>query len=416
MTEPKKLWPWITLAGPFFLLFTSIGLINGMTLFYIPVAEALGVSLTRFSIYYTLGVLGSLLAMPLAGKIFTKYYNRTRLIIFVSGLLNILCLLLFARANTVWEFYVISVIRSVGTAGLSTVPATMIINSWFIEKRSLATSIAFIGSGFGGLFYTQLSKYFLAAYGWRVGYIALAGGCAVTLVLALVFSSPSPEAAGRLPLGSKEERASAESWGLTLAQAYKTAGFWVLGIAFFIAGVVVMGVQQPMSSALQQDFGHSQEFSASVVSVFLIVVSAGKLIIGWIFDRFGLKTGIIYSGLLLIVSLLMMCNAYGAAAAYAFAVIFGLGNMNSTVTSAAVTSAVFGTREYGTIYGFLSALLSGGMALGPILTSRFYDVLGSYRGAWILYIVLSVVVAALLIYTLGQRKKLEAEYPGEISI
>lgn len=413
----RRLRPWLVLTASFFLLFTTIGLgSNGLSLLYVPVAEALNFSQTKFNLYYTVATIAGLVAAPIAGKIFSKNFSKARLYIIIGGAVNLACFVAYSFCRTLPEFYIVSFFRGAGTSLISATPATMLINEWFVDKRNTATSIAFMGSSAGGLVYTQISKWLLNRCGWEKAYLGLGIISFVTIILVAILIVPTPEAKNEKPYGydkinkAGSEKAQSVWLGITAGQAMKTPVFWIMCVAMFLGAIVVMGVQQCVASSLQADFGYSQDLAAGVVSIFMIFICIGKLVIGWVFDKAGVKTGLVYSCVLLVVSMICMVLADNLIMAYAFAVAFGLGNMTSTVISTTMTSTTFGTKEYGTIYGTVTMFMTGGMSIGPVISAAIFDASGSYRNAWILYAVVSVVTTVLLLAVTRMGKKLQEKY------
>ena len=167
-----------------------------------------------------------------------------------------------------------------------------------------------------------------------------------------------------------------------------------------------MGFQMCISSALQLDYGYSIAQAANCYTVFVAVAIFGKLIMGWVYDRFGAVKGLIYQGVLLILALLSMLMANGKFTfGVLLAVFFGLGNMVGTVTSTTIPPAIFGLKDYSRIYGFLTMFISGCMALGLTLSSAIYDLSGSYRPAWYLYILFNVIYISALIIAIRMQEK-----------
>ena len=372
----KSIRPWLVLAASFILMFTTIGLgANGLSLLYKPVAEALNFSQTKFNLYYTIATLAGLVASPIAGKIFSKKFSSARLYIIIGGVINLACFVAYSFCRTLPQFYIASFFRGV-------------------------------------------SKFLLNTYGWQTAYWGMGVVSFVTIIIVVILAVPTPDQANAKPYGyDKLNEAGSEAaqnrWqGLTAGQALKTAQFWIMCIAMFIGSVVVMGVQQCVASSLMEDFAYSDAVAAGVVSVFMVFICVGKLVIGWIFDKAGVKTGLIYSCVLLVVSMVCMILAKNIVMAYAFAVAFGLGNMTSTVISTTMTSTTFGTKEYGTIYGTVTMFMTGGMSIGPVVSGAVFEKFGSYQNAWILYAAASVVTTALLVLVNALSKKLKEKYPA----
>lgn len=409
----KSIRPWLALVGAFFLMFTTIGLgASGMTLFYKPVVADLagnGFTQSNFSLYYTIAVLAGMITFPIFGRIYTKYPRRMKPIMLATGLITLATFVGYAAANQLWQFYLLSLIRGLANSALSSVPATMILNNWFAEKRGTVTSIAFMGSSFGGILYTKVSEFCMAAYNWRTAYWVVGVIGFATVLIVLLVTTPTPEMAGEKPYGYKEDASGASNvslWGPTSGQALKMPLFWFTGIALFLGGVALMGVQQCFPTSMQLDFGLSAAVASNAVSIHMILICAGKLIMGWLYDRFDYKVGILYSSLMAVIGiLLLMMPGMSPAMAYVFAACFGLGNMSSTVTSTTVTSGIFGLRDYGTIYGFISMFMTGGMSISPVIASAIFDTTGNYRGAWYLFLGIMVLSAAMLCFAVTRGKR-----------
>lgn len=408
----KRARPWLVVVGAFLILFTTVGLgTNGISLFYKPVAEGLGFNQTKFNLYFTIYKLAMMVATPFAGKLLSKKFQKIRIYMLIGGVINMAGLIGYSFCKDLMAFYVISAIRGAASALIYLTTATMFINNWFVKKRSTIMSLVYIGTSAGGLFYTQLSRILISSFGWQKAYFCLGIVSFITVLIAVVLTSPSPEAEGTLPYGydagmktsGAEEKVND---GVMMGQALKSAPFWLLCVAMFIGAVAVMGVQQCAASALQLDFGHSDVTAANIVSVFMLFICIGKPILGAIFDKIGIKVGLVYSYLMLALAVVFLLMSQDIALAYVFAVLFGLGNMSVSLVASTTTVDIFGTRDYGTIYSVVTMFLTGGISVGPIISGAIYDSTGSYTMAWYLYIALSFVTLVLLLVALRASKRL----------
>jgi len=411
----QKIQPWVVVFSCFLTGFTCIGLgVNGLSLFYLPVTGDLGFKLTDFTVYYTITMLTTAVLSPFMGKLFTRHMDKLRLIMLIGTALTALCFFLYSRCSTLPAFYAVSVLRGIANAALSNTAATMVVNNWFVKRRSLAISLVFMGTSAGGMVYTQISRFFLESFGWRTSYWALGlVGLAFNLLMLLLLR-PSPESVGLVPYGAENGDADAGAVrreGVPLRQALRTPSFWLLLFAMFIASITVQGTQQAVSSALQTDGGHTLAFASTVVSVFMVGLCVGKLIIGVIYDKKGLAFGIVYSAVLLVVSYGCVLLSESVPFALAFGVAFGLGNMMSSVTASTAVTEIFGNLDYGVIYGFIVLGTSAGNALGPVLSSAIYDGTGSFRAVWVLYAAIVAVATVLVIVAQRLMKKRRVSAP-----
>lgn len=403
--------PWLVLIGAFIMMFTCIGLgASGLTLFYQPVAEELGFSQTAFSLYYSISTLVGMFFMPVIGKVLSKNIRQIRWIMLICGVCTMLSFVGYSLCTQLWQFYVCSAFRGIVTCGISAVPVTILLNLWFRSRRSIVTAIAFTGSSFGGMAYTQLSNYYITHFGYRTAYVALGVTALITIAIAVLLIQPSPELSGKEPYVSEKDQDSQDqsqiNWGISVGGALKTAIFWMMLVAVFLGGMVVMGVQQGLVSSLVVDYSYTSGQAASLYSIFMLVMCLGKLIYGWLADAIGLKLSTIYIGLMNALAMLAFLSIpMGRFLAYALVILFGLGNMTATVMMTNITTSVFGTKDYGSIYGIVNMLASGGMSIGPLLTAAIFDATGSYRLAWITFLVITVVSTLLFLAVLAGKKQ-----------
>ena len=75
-----------------------------------------------------------------------------------------------------------------------------------------------------------------------------------------------------------------------------------------------------------------------------------------------------------------------------------------------LSQAIFGLKDYSTIYGIISAMGSLGGAMAPVFAASVYDATGSYKGA---FLAMAVVLAAInVVY--GRICPKEKKEPQEI--
>lgn len=393
--------PWLALLAAFLLLFTGTGLgTNGLGLFNKIVPEALGFDRAAFNGYFTVYKITMVLVLPFAGRLLNFHFDKVRRIILLAAAVNALSFVAYGFSSTLAAFYIASVFRAASTAFLNYTTATMIVQSWFVKNQSTALAVMFIGSSVGGLFYQQISRLLMEAFGWRITYGALGiiGGAVAMAATALFV--PSPEAAGTLPYGysgGEDEPKLTEKTGLTFAEAVRTPAFWMLGLALALGAVVASGAQLNTETVLISDGGYSQMTATNIASITMVTICLGKPVLGVIFDRRSTRFGILYVEFLIMVSLVCLLFVKKPFSAYAFGAIFGLADMNNTLFASALTTKLFGTKEYGTIFSFIAMFINGGMAVSTLIPAAYYDRYGAYTGAWYLYLALSAVVTVLLL-------------------
>lgn len=410
MRPAAKVWylPWCNLAAMFLMMTTAVGFgINGMTLFYDAVVTELscnGFTQTNFSLYYSLANLSAIFSFPFFGVYYTKRIHRMKQMLFAISLITFSTYIGYSFSYRLWHFYALSIIRGIVSSGLATIPVTTVLNNWFVEKRNTVISVALMGSSFGTIFYTKISEYFIVTHGWRIAYFAAGLIEFLTLCLVVMTFSPTPSFCHAQPYGALPKKVEIKS-GISVQHAIHMPMFWATGFSFFLGAVALMGIQQCFTTALQVEHGLSISVAGNAMGIHMLAICGGKYIMGVLYDHFDHRVGLLYSSALAIFGILLLTKqTIGPAQAYLFALCFGLGNMSSSITSATLTSDLFGLSEYAAIYGFFNMFIYGGVALAPLAASAIYDKMGSYRSAWYLFVGVMALSCSLLFATLTKRR------------
>jgi len=402
-----KHYHYLIVAGCFFLTFSGLGIaINSMSVFLKPVIESLAFARGEFALSYTLITASTMIASPFAGKFLDKY--SMRLVMTFSCATASVSIMLYSRCNALFQFYMCSVFLGLALAAIHLVPVSMLITSWFKEKRGLFLAIAMTGGGIGGMVLNPFTNWLIVSYGWRVSFAVLGCIFAVTSIpVALFIVKRLPSEMGLPAYGESVKGAPAdlavEANGLISPQAVKTPAFWLLGLVVFITGLTGMGVQMHIPAYLT-DIGYSSEFAANIVSLFMGIAVIGKILAGSIFDRFGMKTGAAFMYLILTVAVLTMFGARIMPLAITFGIITGLAFPILAMVPALLTAGIFGQKDYGVIYGVITLFLNLGGSLGMPLSGFIFDNQGSYFLAWVLYagLALACIPAAFLAIAKGK--------------
>jgi predicted MFS family arabinose efflux permease len=85
--------------------------------------------------------------------------------------------------------------------------------------------------------------------------------------------------------------------------------------------------------------------------------------------------------------------------------ILGIGTTVATVIVPLMTADLFGSRDYGSLMGIMGVATNFGISIGSLVGSLAFQIGGSYLGAWITCIGLSLValITSHVAYTLKKR-------------
>src|SRR5205823_7604050 len=112
------------------------------------------------------------LAQPLVGALATRLGPRQ---VMLGGvLLSAVGGFGVATASQPWQLYVFAgIVPGLAFAGASSVPATVLLASWFVARLGLATGVMSSAIPAGQSMFVPLATALLPTLGWRATYIVL---------------------------------------------------------------------------------------------------------------------------------------------------------------------------------------------------------------------------------------------------
>jgi MFS family permease len=175
---------------------------------------------------------------------------------------------------------------------------------------------------------------------------------------------------------------------LTAAQALRSPQFIVLALTFFLCCAAHSGpIFHMVSYAIL--CGVPAMAAVSIYSVEGLAGLGGRLVLGVMADRLGVKPVLIGGLLVQALAISGYLAVGGLEGFYALAVVFGMAYGGVMPLYAVLAREYFGQRIMGTVFGAATMMSSIGMAFGPLAGGWVFDSFGSY--AW-LYVG-SVIVA-----------------------
>lgn len=385
---------WVVVASAFALMFTGFGVAYAFAAFFNAFQSEFGASRSHVSLvfslcallWFTVGVPGGLLAdrfgprgVCLAG------------VVFLAG-----GLALAARAPSLEILYLTYSIGVGVGIGLSYVPSVGAVQHWFVHNRALASGIAVSGIGAGNLLMPPVAAWWIGMFGWRGAYFALAA-------LALVLALPAALAVGARGTAHAARVAKAPLPGMTLAQALRSAPFWLL---YASALLICVGFFVPMVhlAPFAQDAGYSEAQGVALVSLLGLGSLIGRFAIGGVADRLGHMRSLvaISAGLGVLFLVWWLAQAFWLLALFAFA----FGTLYGGFVALAPTLAMdlFGGRSVSAIIGCLYTAAGVGTLFGPTLAGAAFDAYGAYDVALLGCAALSFAGAVVALRLLKLRR------------
>ena len=408
--EKKFSYHYVIVIACFIMMAATVGItVNTFTIISPAMIADLGITATQVQLISLVSTFGNMGAGLFVGRIMAKFGMRKTMT--VGTILMCSGFALRGASSTMLTLCASNLLCGLGMAEISTIPSGVLVNNWFsMEKKGTMSGIAFAGSVFGGIVFVQVANLLMKTYDWRVTHYVLAAICAVLMLpISMFVVRARPEDKGLCPLGSENAVGGGSCpvvTGISGKKFFKTGSFWLLAVTVFVIGFTNMGIQRNFAICLQNEHGHSEDFAAMVYSAVMFIQIFGKLILGCVYDKKGVKVGTIYNTVLAIATVAFAVVSSNPIMAVCFGVIFGLLGSMTTVTPPYLTALIVGRKYYAVIFGVVNVFFNVGVAVGPVVAARIFDATGSFNSAWIAFAVLSVIIT----FTTVMSTRHAAEY------
>lgn len=291
------------------------------------------------------------------------------------------------RITSLSGLYFFYSLNALAFACAGPVPAQVLISKWFVRSRGKAMGIAYLGIGFGGAAVPWISNFLAMQFGWQTALQMLGG---FIIVLALPFALMVKDA----PLN---ESLPARDTSVDIRSALKTLPFALIVLGSMCSIAAVSGTQQNLKLFLSLDRHYSQSNAAQVISLVLAFSIVGRVLMGWLADRFPKKLVMLLIYLLVATTIpFLFLNSRPIVVAPA-AALFGIGLGGDYMILPLVTAEIFGIGILGRLMGII--VTAGGVAeaASPWMIGRLRDGTGSYANGCVVLICLALLgaVAAL---------------------
>ena len=414
MNTKKMHYAWKVMIACILIKIGTAGMtMSAMGNFVTPIVQELGCGVSALTAYTSINAV----AMALLYTTAAKYINTKNIgkIMGFASLVEVIGLGLMSTYDNVVMFYISGAAIGFAQAFTGYVAIPALINMWFKKNTGtvLGTVMA-VGSAASTL-YAFLTGMLINSFGWRTSYIIMAVIAGIVTVPAVFLIIKRPEEAGCKPYGEEEApdtalaagTAAGTGYGLTKKQAMSMPMFyiaWMACLCFSYGSGVAYNIQTFSTLELGQTITFG-----SIVGVLLNLGSIfSSLIVGRINDRFGVKAGLAWGVATTGLGLGMMFLSYSNPIFVMPAVfIVGLGNTMYTVQCPLLARTVVGDKHYSEIWAVMmvaNSMIGGGLCF---TIGLFYDLTGTFRGAFVMGIVLFVMAGILGYIAINMSKKLQ---------
>jgi sugar phosphate permease len=329
--------------------------------------------------------LGKILIGPLFGFLAGWIVDRfgPRRLMLAGILMGGFALVGLSQMTAVWMFYFFYVFNALGYVCGGPLPNQVLLSRWYDTARGKAMGIAYLGIGIGGAVVPQLARRLEAALGWHSA-LAMLGLLMIAIALPMAwFVKESPQ-------GYDRKRAEAAP---PIGGILKSKAFYLLAVGSMCSIGAVGGTNQHLKLFFSLDQKYSEAQAANIISLVLASSILGRLLMGWLADRFPKKYVmiLIYAMVSAAIPLLYLASTPGVI--YIFAVAFGIAFGGDYMIIPLMAADLFGLKVMGRVMGIILTADGLAEALSPMLVGFLYDQSKSYATGFAALIGLAVIGA-----------------------
>lgn len=396
--EWRAHWP-LVLTAFVGLSLTSVA-INSTGLVIAPLEKEFGWTRTQVTAGISLAVTLAIPLSPLVGALIDRWgVRKLALPGTVLASLGIAGIALAdgssAQWLALWAYYGLASLLIKATIW------TAAVTGAFQVARSLAISVILCGTAFAAITVPPLMQWLTDNVGWREGYLALAVLWGVPALVLSYFFLFDVHDAKRRSVGNNSPVSVADLPGLSIADAVRSFTLWRIGLATLIM-LILSSCLVVHKVPMLTEFGVTRANAALLVSLTGLAGVVGKLMTGWMMERW--DAGLVGSAtnVLAAVAMVLLLEPLRSPVTIVLAVM-AVGYAGGTKLQLCVylTGIYAGMRNYGKIFGVMASVVGAAGGLGPVVGGAFYDAFGSYD-ALILTAIPASLVSALLILRLGE--------------
>ncbi|MCS7020052.1 MAG: MFS transporter [Cytophagales bacterium] len=400
---------WVLLALVLIYMVTNGILLNTMPLFTPQLLDEFNLDNQQVSRPAQILYLMVAFLAAFVGILLDKYSPKA--VMLAGAIILLIGLAGFASAGSFLHIQIAYVLYAFALTLAGIVTSMYLITQWFVKYRGLAVGIFLMGSSFGGALFNKIAGWGIAVVGWRNAAWILLGCAVVGMLLPLVLLVRNkPSDMGLLPDGATTTHFSAYAQtnhtGISLAEAVRKPYFYLLLIATATLWFCITGVVNHQVLFIEKDLQQTKEMVTNVTALFFLCSIVGKLLFGWLGDRYNKLFIMLLSivNLLIGTVLLRYLASLPPAMMYVYAVVYGIAFSGAFTMIQVVVAEVYNGNSYGKILGIFTMVdtLAGSMGIRVLGVMRKDS--GSYIDSFNVMIVLCIF-ACLCVLALQFMKK-----------
>ena len=408
---------WVILVLGMLMNVVCLGFCSGNKGMYMTaITDALNIKRSVFSLNESCRFIASAVVNLFFGTLVTRFGIRKMVAFgFVTTIASIA---VFATAETAVGFWFAGALLGVGLAFTTTTMTGSIVRRWFTKDVGKYTGLVFAANGVGGAIAAQLISPLINEpgnpFGYRKAYYLVIAVTAITGIITVLFLRERPKDGGQLPETTGKKRKGVFWTGIDFATARKKPYFYLAAAAVLVTGMSLQGINSAYIAHMK-DVGLTAEFVAAMASAFSLMLTVTKIAVGWMYDRFGLKTVMAVCPLAAAIGFCLLAfvapSTSGMVMAVCFGVLYALALPLETLVVPLIVNDLFGAMSYDKMLGIFAAINYAGYAIGSPVVNLTFDVYGTYSYALLICggVMLGVCIAFRFVLRSVDKLKKELE-------
>ena len=405
---------WRILVACCFIQFGGMGVLsNSIGVFFPAVCADLGFTTTQISFHITIRGLATMAALPLAGRLISRYPSKY--VLTPAAAMLVCSIASMAFFSKLWQWYVASMFYGLAGAFLFLNMSPILLTNWFKARTGFALGIAMAFSGLGGIVMNPVGNALIEAIGWRTTYMIFAGiGAVCILPFTVAVLERCPQDAGVSPYYGTtdsplvyldEEQSGSDSHALF--GMIKSPVIWIFFAVVIIVSFETVFIYHFPGYALS--VGLSAGIGSAMSSASMAGNLLGKFFLGWLNDKMDSKRSFL-SGILLTMSGIAIIEYFDHSRYMlgAGSLLYGACMALTAVSVPLLILELFDRTQYAAALSMAAMITSAMGGIGTSLLGVLYDASGSYTMAFMLAQILCVVCAVLL-FAAFHLNKIEKE-------
>jgi len=289
-----------------------------------------------------------------------------------------------SQMTALWMFYFFYVFNALGYVCGGPLPNQVLLSRWFDKARGKAMGFAYLGIGIGGTLVPLAAAALIQWLGWRRALLTL-GALMILIAFPMAwFVKESPDESINKKVAEPP---------VPIRDILKSRYFYLLAIGSMCSIGAVGGTNQHLKLFLAGDLKYPEFAAAKIISLVLASSIIGRLLMGWLADRFPKKFVmiLIYAMVSTAIPLLYFTSTPGVI--YVFAIAFGIAFGGDYMIIPLMAAELFGLKVMGRVMGVVLTADGLAEALSPMLVGYLRDQGGNYVNGFAALIGLAVIGA-----------------------